>query len=84
VNAILQDQSGRLWAGTSGGAAICDGENWQALNATDGLADDMVNVMLEDRQGGIWFGSYVAPKGGISHKATVQLRGIKHWKVFID
>jgi ligand-binding sensor domain-containing protein len=27
----------------------------------------MVNVMLEDSYGGMWFGSYVAPRGGISY-----------------
>ena len=27
---------------------------------------DTVNVILQDRLGGMWFGSYVAPRGGLS------------------
>jgi ligand-binding sensor domain-containing protein len=66
VNALALDRQGRLWAGTSGGAASLDGGGG-VIRAADGLLDDMVNVLLADRQGGLWFGSYVAPRGGLSY-----------------
>ena len=35
-------------------------------NKDTGLMEDMVNVIEESEDGCLWFGSYVAPRGGIS------------------
>jgi ligand-binding sensor domain-containing protein len=43
-----------------------EGERFTATTSKDGLLDDNVNAMAQDRDGGLWFGSYVAPRGGIS------------------
>ena len=42
-------------------------ESWHAITSSDGLLTDMVNTMFQDSTGGMWFGSYVAPQGGISY-----------------
>jgi len=46
------------------------------LGKRDGLADDMVRVMLEDKGGSLWFGSYVAPAGGLA------IRNASGWQTF--
>jgi len=71
VMSLCLAQDGTLWIGTRGGAAQAKIEKGQwkvqkTYNAADGLADDMVNVIYEDSFGGLWFGSYVAPRGGVS------------------
>ena len=66
VNCVLVTRGGDLWAGTWSGAALRSGDGWKVLRKEDGLADDMVRVMLEDASGGLWFGSYVAPAGGLA------------------
>ncbi len=66
VFALLEDSEGRLWAGTLEGAAVRTAGGWNPVGVDDGLLNKMVNAMTEDAAGGIWFGSYVAPEGGIS------------------
>lgn len=56
----------RLWIGTEGGAAHLDGSAITPFTMKDGLAEDMVNAMALDPAGGLWFGSYVAPRGGLT------------------
>lgn len=65
---LLLDKEGRLWVGTDRGAAVRDGHGWRPpLTTQNGLASDVVNVMMQDKYGGIWFGSYDAPRGGVSY-----------------
>jgi ligand-binding sensor domain-containing protein len=68
----LRDRAGQLWVGTWGGAAVQSGTGWRVLRAADGLLVDMVNVIMQDSQGGMWFGSAVAPQGGLSILARGQ------------
>ncbi|MCX7934399.1 MAG: transcriptional regulator [Planctomycetota bacterium] len=64
---LMLDKAGRLWVGTDGGASVRAGDAWQPpLTAQQGLASNMVNAMLQDDRGGLWFGSYEAPAGGVS------------------
>ena len=52
---ITQDQRGYLWFGTSGrGVLRHDGQVWTSFTMEDGLADDTVNCILEDRNGSLW------------------------------
>lgn len=55
INALLVDRTDRVWAGTEEqGLALWDGESWQALTTRDGLPDDRVVALFEDRQGRVW------------------------------
>jgi ligand-binding sensor domain-containing protein len=65
---------GVLWVGTEGGAAHLEvGAAGVAtggvtpFTARDGLLENMVNAVAVDPAGGRWFGSYVAPRGGVTY-----------------
>ena len=45
------------------GASLRDGKNFLNFSWKDGLADNRVNSILEDREGYLWFGTY---SGGVS------------------
>ncbi len=66
VYALLQGRDGALWIGTRGGAVKVQHGKWKTYTKKDGLADNMVNVLYEDRYGDIWCGSAVSPWGGLS------------------
>jgi len=67
VWSILQDQHGMLWFGTASGVYCYDGKRLssfldnKALINPDSLHLKMVDCMLEDSQGIIWFGSGMPP-----------------------
>jgi ligand-binding sensor domain-containing protein len=68
VNYIIQTSDDSIWVGTWGGA-ICfknDG-NSKIYTTKNGLLKDMVNVIVEDYNEGIWFASYNVRSGGISY-----------------
>jgi ligand-binding sensor domain-containing protein len=62
----MKSSDGTLWAGTWHGAYYQQDDAWSRITVDDGLLDNYVNTMIEDNNGGLWFGSYTAPKGGIS------------------
>ena len=66
ANWITQDPAGTMWIGTWQDAYYVKNGGLQRLSPSGGLLDPMVNRILADRNGGIWFGSGVAPRGGIS------------------
>lgn len=74
VWSILQDKTGKLWFGTSDGMYCYNGtiftrflDNDSIINK-DSLHLKMVDCMLEDNNGGIWFGSGMPPGGeGVCH-----------------
>lgn len=72
VLAIGALDNNQLWLGTWGGAVeIALAEAGQisvitAYTSQNGLLTDNVNVINQDSGGGLWFGSYVAPRGGVS------------------
>ena len=76
VNALALDLDGFLWVGTWGGAVKLDIQTPQptpaiveTLRKSNGLLDDMVNVILCDRQDGLWFGAYNSRTGGVSYRS---------------
>lgn len=81
ILALTEDSQGLIWAGTWGGALIFENgilkHKWTKAH---GLLDDMVNVIFKDSYGGMWFGSYTAPKGGVSYfsKGTWQYFSIEN------
>lgn len=61
------DTAGNQWFGTDAGAEKHVGlkakENWMLYTEEDGLVNNMVVVIRQDKEGGMWFGTY----GGVSH-----------------
>jgi diguanylate cyclase (GGDEF)-like protein len=49
-----RDHLGRLWAGTSDGAALLGPAGWSRVAGTEGLS---VTALVEDAQGRLWIGS---------------------------
>jgi ligand-binding sensor domain-containing protein len=69
VWSMLQDRSGRIWYGTGDGVYCYDGstftrflDNFTLINK-DGLHLKMVDCILEDKNGNIWFASGMPPGG---------------------
>ncbi len=63
VHCITMDSRDRMWFGTNGGAHVLDGDSLSNFCEADGLANDAVSHILEDRAGNIWFGT---THGGVS------------------
>jgi ligand-binding sensor domain-containing protein len=72
VYAVGIDPSGGKWFGTEQGVSFLDDkgtpaektdDTWTTFTATDGLADNLVNVVVIDPSGGKWFGT----NGGVSY-----------------
>jgi ligand-binding sensor domain-containing protein len=54
----LQDKSGRMWFGSGGeGVFMYDGQSFQNFTTEDGLLDNDVNGIAEDKKGNILFGT---------------------------
>ena len=62
VNAILQDQYGLMWFGTSDGLNRYDGYNFQIFKSDKSdpttLTDSWVTEVIETRDGTLWVGTY--------------------------
>jgi ligand-binding sensor domain-containing protein len=54
VRAIIEDKAGNILFGTGQGICKYDGKKFSNIPATDTL---MINCMLEDRDGHLWFGA---------------------------
>ena len=69
TRALLADAQGALWAGTSGGGLVrfLDGAPTQ-LRRADGLADDFVMALAEDKEGCLWVGT----RNGLSQLSDVK------------
>ncbi len=72
IHAISVDAAGLLWICTSGGLIVKEGERFHVLTKAHGLADDILQQMLEDGQGRLWFAS---PRG-FFHVNKVELLAV--------
>jgi ligand-binding sensor domain-containing protein len=63
VHCITVDRKGRVWFGTNGGAYVYDGTTLTNISERDGLPNNAVSGILEDKSGNMWFGTV---HGGIS------------------
>ena len=66
VRTIYQTSDGRIWLGTNGGGWIgagggglteFDGSAFRSYTPSDGLTDDMILDLTEDRDGNLWVGT---------------------------
>lgn len=63
VQAIIEDEEGRIWFGTRGGVSVFQDWECTSLTADDGLVGNNVLDIAIDRDGSLWF----ATESGISH-----------------
>ncbi len=60
---IKETKKGELWFGTvRGGVYRFDGKSWILYTTENGLADDLIDAFMEDKNGYIWIGT----DGGVS------------------
>ena len=76
-----------MWIGTESGMARYDGHSWQRFTMKDGLGLPSVNVIFQDKEGVLWFGSASLSRGGVTrydgktwHTFTTQ-DGLAGWEV---
>jgi len=65
VWALILDNSGHLWVGTSGGVAEYDGTSWRTHDT--GLASDKIHALTVNRfNGHVWVGASDTQNGGVA------------------
>lgn len=52
-----RDKAGNIWIGTSKGVLKYDGENFTRLTTDNGLVNEAIWKILQDREGNMWFAS---------------------------
>lgn len=57
VSAMLEDRTGRIWAGGKEGLACWDGRTWRSFSVRDGLTANSIRALAEDVMGNIWIGT---------------------------
>jgi ligand-binding sensor domain-containing protein/signal transduction histidine kinase len=58
IFSLMTSRDGTLWAGTEGGGLIRMREgHFRRFGAADGLSDEFVRTVVEDRQGRLWIGT---------------------------
>lgn len=55
---IIEDSSGQILLSTTRGLALREGERWQIVGAREGLAQQEVPGIVEDREGALWLGVF--------------------------
>ena len=54
---LVEDRTGKIWAGGENGLGSFDGTNWNLFTARDGLPASAVRALAEDQQGILWIGT---------------------------
>ncbi|REG97843.1 ligand-binding sensor domain-containing protein [Flavobacterium aquicola] len=71
---VLEDKKGNFWFASIGsGVYYYDGKSFQNFTTKDGLANDRVTTIYEDKSGIIWFGT----ESGISRFDGKSFRNLK-------
>ena len=71
---VLEDRKGNFWFASIGsGVYYYDGKSFQNFTTKDGLANDRVTNIYEDKTGTIWFGT----EGGTSRYDGKSFRNLK-------
>ena len=74
-----QDRSGNIWLGTSAGVLKYNGKSFQAFSTDNGLVDNNIWKLLEDREGNMWFAS---KSNGVSKLNSERLRIFDSEEIF--
>ena len=68
IRSIFQDSKGNYWFGSlQEGAAVYNGKSFVYFNSDDGLTDNQIHTIQEDKEGVIWFNTQ---KGVSSYNGT--------------
>jgi ligand-binding sensor domain-containing protein len=54
---VLQDKNGNIWFSNWGGVFRYDGECVSGFTRSDGLCNENITTIIEDRKGNLWLGS---------------------------
>lgn len=74
VNSILQDSAGNFWFASDCGITIIHNGMYTYYDKRNGLADDYINHIFEDREGNIWI---AYNRGGIEKMSQGKFRTIE-------
>lgn len=78
--ALAQDEQGRLWAGTQGGACWFDGQRFQTLDTHRGLPDNHVTALLPATGGGMLLGHEYGAVSAVDGRGQVRRLGPPGWQ----
>lgn len=90
VHSIMEDRNGHMWFGTNGGAYKYNGNTLSHLSKEDGLCNEVVNDILEDRTENVWMATH---HGGISRfngtsfdnfTCDRMIKGVEVWSLYED
>ena len=92
VEALLQTNDGRFWAGVARGLSwyIPGADRFESYTAANGLSDPGVNALAEDRDGNLWVGTEgggamkIARRGFTSYTNADGLGNTRISSIFVD
>ena len=72
VDEIREDSDGNIWFGTWGGAFRFNGTQFTKFDSSNGLSDDYVQAVAEDRMGRVWLGHYLSDQISIYNGGSFE------------
>ena len=73
LGGIYHSSDDLIWLGTSGGVSIFDGITWSSLDIRDGLSNNFIRIIGEDRNRNMWF---VVGDQGVSRYRRSEIKPI--------
>jgi ligand-binding sensor domain-containing protein len=58
IHTLLEGRDDALWIGTSGGLVRLQDGRFKLFTTEDGLSNDFVTALCEDREGNLWLGTF--------------------------
>jgi ligand-binding sensor domain-containing protein len=58
INSIIIDNQNTIWVATSDGILHLDGTDWKIYTTSDGLTENYITGLLQDKSGNIWAYGY--------------------------